>query len=166
MRIRNITDALASRWVILTIIIWVGTIMVFGFVLAYSSKNENLRNEQIELNQEIQILSEKKNYVEAGKKNFTLEDKKLSIILADLLSAGKQSGVALGEMQIAELTEHDNYRALPITISMKGDFNQIGKFVNLVEKNLQFQILDINVSTKETKGIGIICKIRAEFLII
>ena len=166
MRIQNIINSLANRWVIFTLITWVILAVVIIFVFTNNWKSETLRNQKIELSREIEMLSEKKDYIEAGKEKLNLEDKKLSVILSDLLSASKKSGASLGETQIAEVIEHDNYRSLPVTISIKGNYNQIGKFINLLEKNLQFQIMEVNLSTKETKGKGIICTIKAEFVII
>jgi Tfp pilus assembly protein PilO len=167
MRVRNIIDYLASRWVILTIISWAIIIVMASNVISFHSQNETLGNQKVELTREIEILTQKKDYIEAGREQFKfLKDKKLSIILSDLLSASNKSGAMLGETEIGELISHDNYQSLPITISVKGSYNQIGTFINLFENNLQFQISDINLSTKESKGSGIICRIKAEFIII
>lgn len=166
MRIQNIVNHLTNRWVLFILITWSILILTAGSVFVYYFKNVTLKNQKIQLNEEIKILSEKRDCIDTEKERFNLKDKKLSAILADLLSASKKSGARLGETGIAELIEHETYQAFPVTISIKGNYNQIGRFVNLIEKNLRFKILEVNLSIKETKGAGIISKIEAEFIIL
>lgn len=121
--------------------------------------------EQVEkLSNEITLLSAKKNQIESSMDELNMKDKKLSVILNDLLSASKKSGVLLGETSIAELNEEENFRSLPLSISVKGNYNQIGKFINLLEKNMCFRINEVKLSTKEKKVRGIVCTIKAEFI--
>ncbi len=164
MRIQNIVNALTSRWIIFTIITWSIVILAGGSVFTYHRNKAALKHQRIQLLSEIETLSKKRDNISAGKEQFNFEDRKLSAILSDLLSASKESGACLGETEIEELVRHDNYQLLPVTITVKGDYNQIGKFVNLLEKNVRFKILEVNQSTKETKGSGIVCKIKAEFI--
>lgn len=124
-----------------------------------------MMKEQVEkLSNEITLLSAKKNQIESSMDELNMKDKKLSVILNDLLSASKKSGVLLGETSIAELNEEENFRSLPLSISVKGNYNQIGKFINLLEKNMCFRINEVKLSTKEKKVRGIVCTIKAEFI--
>lgn len=166
MRIHNIYSTLTNTWVILAIVTWLILILTAGSVLTFYSKAEILKSYKNQLNRDIAVLAEKKDRIESSMSKLNLEDKKLSAILTDLLSASKKSGARLGETSIAELSEQDDYKLLPVTISVKGNYNQIGKFINLVEKNLRFNVIEVNLSTKQTKGAGIICKIKAEFIIL
>lgn len=166
MRIHNIYSTLASPWVILSIVTWLILILIAGSVLTFYGKAETLKSYKNQLNLDIAVFGEKKDRIESSMSKLNLEDKKLSAILTDLLNASKKSGARLGETSIAELSEQDDYKSLPVTISVKGNYNQIGKFINLVEKNLRFNVIEVNLSTKQTKGAGIICKIKAEFIIL
>ena len=124
-----------------------------------------MMKEQVEkLSNEITLLSAKKNQIESSMDELNMKDKKLSVILNDLLSARKKSGVLLGETSIAELNEEENFRSLPLSISVRGNYNQIGKSINLLEKNMCFRINEVKLSTKEKKVRGIVCTIKAEFI--
>lgn len=166
MRIQTIAKIITSRWIIFSVIAWATLMAIAVSVIVSYLHGESLRAQKIELTKEIEILTIKKNCIENEIQELDLEDKKLSMILADLLSASTISGASLGETQIANVIENEQYRALPVTISIKGTYNQIGRFVNLLEKNLQFKIVDVHLSTKETKGAGIIGTIKADFVII
>ena len=58
MRIQNIINSLANRWVIFTLITWVILAVVIIFVFTNNWKSETLRNQKIELSREIEMLSE------------------------------------------------------------------------------------------------------------
>ncbi len=166
MRIQNIIRSLTSRWFVFTYIMWLILLLSIFYCGMYGYKYINLKHQRIQLNNEIKMLVEKKEYVQAKKEGLNLDDVRLSAILSDLLSVSKKSGARLGETEVSTLIERDNYKAFPVTISIKGSYNQIGRFVNLVEKNLRFEVQEVNLSTKETKGIGIVCEIKAEFIIL
>jgi len=164
MHIQNIVKSLNHRWAIYTILAGLVFIVLSVTGIIYYSRTSDLEIQKLALKQEIETLKKKKIELEKAKKSLNVEDKKLSMILTELLSASKKSGVNLGETEVGDFNDKENFRVLPITISVKGDFNQIGRFVNILEKNPRFQTKGINLSTKETKGIGIIGQIHVDYV--
>ena len=164
MRIQDFYSNMRSRWISLTIATWLVIMLIAGTVLLLYSRTESMKKQNIQLNTEIALLKEKKERIESSMNELNMEDKKLSAILNDLLCASKKSGAMLGETSIAELNEEESFNSLPLNISIKGNYNQIGKFINLLEKNMCFRINEIKLSTKEKKIKGIVCTIKAEFI--
>ena len=164
MRIQDFYSNLTSRWILLTIASWLVLILVAVTILLLYTRTESMKKQKIQLNTEIAQLAEKKDRIEASMNELNMEDKKLSAILNDLLIASKKSGALLGETSIAELNKEENFSSLPLNISVKGNYNQIGKFINLLEKNMCFRINEIKLSIKEKKIKGIVCTIKAEFI--
>ncbi len=166
MRIQDIISSLGNRWIIYLIATWAAILIFAILIIYYLGQNQLQQYQKVELSQAIEMLKEKKKLLDEGKKQVNLEDAKLSMILSDILTASSKSNVSLGQTEIAEVISRENYSAQPIIITAKGDYNQIGTFVNLLEKNLRFQILDVQLSTKESKAEGIVCRIKVEFVII
>ena len=164
MRIQDLYSNITSCWVIFTIAIWLVLILTAGSVLLFYTRTESMKKQKEKLNYEIILLAAKKDRIELSMSELNLADKKLSVILNDLLKASKKSGALLGETSIAEINEEENFKSLPLNISVKGNYNQIGKFINLLEKNMSFRIREVKLSTKEKKTKGIICTIKAEFI--
>ena len=164
MQIQDFYRNITSRWILLTLVTWVVLILTASTNLLLYSRTESMKKQNTQLNTEIALLKEKKERIESSMNELNVEDKKLSATLNDLLSASKKSGVLLGETSIAELNEDEDFSFLPLNISVKGNYNQIGKFINLLEKNMCFRINEIKLSTKEKKVKGIICTIKAEFI--
>ena len=164
MRIQDFYSNLRSRWISLTIATWFVLILLAGTNFLLYSRIEAMKAQKIQLDTDIALLKEKKERIEFSMNELNLEDKKLSAILNDLLSASKKSGALLGETSIAELNKEESFNSLPLNISVKGNYNQIGKFINLLEKNMCFRINEIKLSTKEKKIKGIVCTIKAEFI--
>jgi Tfp pilus assembly protein PilO len=161
MRIQDIFGSLSSRWVIFTLVTWLAVSAVTVLNAAFYYRTQFLREQVTQVQREIDILSKKKAVWEQH-----MVDKRLSMILADLLSASKQSGVHLTETKVALLDEQKNYAALPIEVKIMGTFNQIGIFVNSIEKNPRFRILEINLSTKGTEAKAIVGKVVTEFIVL
>jgi Tfp pilus assembly protein PilO len=166
MHVQIIAKSLKSNWTIFAILIGLAIIIVSITGIMYYEKDVDLNNQQAVLKQEIEILKITQTELETVKKYLKIEDKKLSLVLTELLSAAKKSGVNLGETEIGDIGDKDNFRVMPVMISVKGDFNQIGRFINILEKNPRFQTKEIDMSTKETKGIGIISRIRADYILL
>jgi Tfp pilus assembly protein PilO len=164
MRIQDFYSNITSRWVILTLVTWTVLILTAGSVLLFCTKTESMKKQKEKLDYEITLLAAKKDRIESNMSELNSEDRKLSVILNDLLKASKKSGALLGETSIAEINEEENFKSLPLSISVKGNYNQIGKFINLLEKNVCFRIREIKLSTKQKKVKGIICTIKAEFI--
>jgi Tfp pilus assembly protein PilO len=117
------------------------------------------------LNREITMLETRQKEIESKKMVLNITDEKLSLILAGLMKAGKKANLMLGEISIAEEKEREGYRVLPVTVVIKGNYNQIGRFINILEREeqrLQFQAIDL--STRETSGTAIIAKLKADFI--
>lgn len=166
MRIQNIPGSLTNRWILLTIVAW---LIVFTIVCtnAFTYLDGKEANDQIKrMQREIESLNKKKRAIEQNTIELDLSDKKLSMILSDLLQACRKSGANLAETKVGLLTENMNYECLPITVTINGDYNNIGTFVNLMEKNLRFRILEVNLSTKETESRSIVSRILAEFIVL
>jgi Tfp pilus assembly protein PilO len=166
MRIQDIFGSLANRWIAVTIIVWVITLAIATSNGWFYFETKLLCAKIDHTKHEIEVLSEKKRLLNQERVELEIEDKKLSMILTDLLTACKKSGVYLGETKVAHATEHEDYASLPITISIKGSYNQIGKFLNLIEKTLRFKVLEVGLSTKETKSQTIVGKIFVEFMVL
>jgi Tfp pilus assembly protein PilO len=166
MRIQDIFGSLSSRWVIFTLVTWLAVSAVTVLNAAFYYRTQFLREQVTQVQREIDILSKKKAVWEQHKVEVDMVDKRLSMILADLLSASKQSGVHLTETKVALLDEQKNYAALPIEVKIMGTFNQIGIFVNSIEKNPRFRILEINLSTKGTEAKAIVGKVVTEFIVL
>jgi Tfp pilus assembly protein PilO len=164
MRIQDLYRNITSRWVLLIFATWLVLILTAGTILLLYAGTGSMNRQKEQLNNEIALLSAKKDRVESSMNELNMEDKKLSAILSDLLSASKKSGALLGETSIAELSKEETFKSLPLNISVKGNYNQVGKFINILEKNMCFRINEIKLSTKEKKLKGIICTIKAEFI--
>lgn len=167
MRIQNKLKSLINKWVILVAVSWLGIIILAINVLAVYSENQNLGNYCKSLANEIKRLEKNRAQLMMNKQMLGLEEERLSTILAGLTAASKRSKVSLGEISVREESEREGYKILPITLSVKGNYNQIGKFINIIEREeMRLQFWDVRLSTKETKGRGIICTMKGEFIIL
>jgi len=167
MRIQDKYRDLINIWIIFIIISLSIVIGITYVVISSYSHTIALKNQCKTLNKEIEGLEENRIKVEDSKKQLNLGDERLSTILAILTSASKRSKASLGEISISEEIEREDYKVLPITLAIKGNYNQIGRFINTIErKDIRFQFWEIELSTKETMGRGIICKIKGEFVIL
>lgn len=167
MRIQDKYRDLINIWIIFIIISLSIVIGITCVAISSYSHSIALKNQCKTLNKEIERLEENRIQVQTSKKKFNLGDDKLSTILSTLTSASKKSKASLGEISISEEIERGDYKVLPITLAIKGNYNQIGRFINTIErKDIRFQFWEIELSTKETMGRGIICKIKGEFVIL
>jgi len=150
---------------IITAIIWLITVMLLLTAVQTITNNRAYHNRINGLNREITMLEARQKEIESKKILLNITDEKLSLILADLMKAGKKANLMLGEISIAEEKEREGYRVLPVTVVIKGNYNQIVRFINILEREeqrLQFQTIDF--STRETAGTAIIAKLKADFI--
>lgn len=151
--------------IIITAVIWVIAALLLITAVQAIATNRAYHNRITALNREITMLEARQKEINSQKQVLNITDEKLSLILASLMKAGKKTNLQLGEISIAEEKERDGYRVLPVTVVLKGNYNQIGRFINILEREeprMQFQAIDL--STHETSGTAIIAKIKADFI--
>lgn len=167
MRIQNKLETLINKWVILVVVSWLVIIILAIIVLTSYFKNQSFSTHCKKLDNEIEMLEKNRAQLTHDKQMLDLGDERLSTILASLTAASKKSKASLGEISVSEEVEREGYKVLPITLSIKGSYNQIGKFINIIEREeIRMQFWDVQLSTKETKGRGVICTMKGEFIIL
>ena len=167
MRIQIKLGTLINKWVTLVVVSWLVIIILAIVVLTSYFKNQSLSTHCKKLDNEIEMLKENRAQLAHDKQALDFGDERLSTVLASLTAASKKSKASLGEISVSEEVEREGYKVLPITLSIKGSYNQIGKFINIIEREeIRMQFWDVRLSTKETKGRGIVCTMRGEFIIL
>ncbi len=167
MRVQDKFRALISPLTIFVLFIWLITcILLYNAFLIYI-KNKTYIIQCQELQSKLNILQEKSKQLKNKEISFNLKDERLSAILSLLVSASKKSDAQIGEVNIGTEMENMDNKVLPLIIVVKGTYNQIGRFINNIEReDPRLQFNDIELSTKETNGLGIICKLKGYFIIL
>lgn len=164
MRFQAVYHTVKNRWVIMIICLWTLIAAVAVSSLVLWVKSLAMQDEQITLAQYIEKLEKKKQFFENHPGNLQSDDVRLTAILTDLMEAREKSRIQLLETSISEEMTLETHTVISVTISVRGTYNQIGMFVNLLEKNQHFKVVDLNMSTKQKERSGIIGKINAEFI--
>ena len=165
MRISDKLRIITKPWVIAVFLIWSASGFLSWFAAAGHIRNIAKEKECTKIRSEITRLTELKVKLTVHQAQFTIEDERISAILNGFMSAGKKTNIGIGEIKIGEESERDGYKSLPVTVTIHGDYNQIGHFINTIEREQgRYLIQGIELSTKETKGAGIIGKIIGEYI--
>lgn len=167
MRIHDKLRALINPWFLFTISIWMVVLGMACAALAGYTKNLFYKSQMQELISQFNVLQVKNEQLRNSKFVLNIDDEHLSTILSILIKTSREAKVGLGEISIGTEIMYGGNNALPLTISIKGSYNQIGRFINYLEReDVRFQFTEIELSTKETQGLGIIGKIRGYFIIL
>jgi Tfp pilus assembly protein PilO len=164
MRFQDIYHTIKNPVVIKIAAMWglVGAVGIFSAFLWI--KAIIIQDEHISLKQQIEILTKKRSFLESDSIEMQVEDIRLTMILVDLLEARKQSNIHLMEASVSDEVLSETYARMPLTVTLRGTYNQIGMFVNALEKKPRFKIIEVNLSTKQKKRSGIIGEIKADFI--
>ncbi len=164
MRIQNKIGALITFKFLIPFFIFLILLgVIFGIISSYSY-NLEYRDQLRALVKEKSILQERQKKIEEQKVILNIKEDNLSRILGLLIRSSKNSGALLGEISLGQRMEYRNTMAIPLTITIKGNYNQIARLVNNLEReDIRFQLTEISLSTKETKGIGIIGRLKGYF---
>ncbi|OPX18416.1 hypothetical protein BXT86_01275 [candidate division WOR-3 bacterium 4484_100] len=143
---------------------WFLIVILLYLAVFTCSHNRSLRLRIRRLKQEISELEKISSQVEVSRKVLSSPDERLSAILNTLNTAGKWAGIGLGEVGIGDELERDGYYVLPISLVIKGNYNQIGRFINWIERcDNRIQFTQIRL---ETKAGRIVCELKGEFIIL
>lgn len=167
MRFQNKLGPLKNTWTLITVFSWLVAVGFIYWAARAYFYNIELQEQIHQMDQEIETMKRNLDNLEKTKHILSTGDEKLSAILANLTAASQESKVSLGEISIGEELPRESYRVLPITVQIMGTYNQIGNFINIIDRGDQrFQFWDLRLSTKDTKGKGIICKMSGEFIVL
>lgn len=167
MRFQNKLGPLKNTWTLITILSWlVAAGSVYWAARSYFY-NIELQEQIRQMDREIETMKRNLDNLEKTKHILSDDDERLSAILANLTAASQKSKVSLGEISIGEELPRESYRVLPITVQIMGTYDQIGRFMNIIDRGDQrFRFWDVMLSTKEAKGRGIIGKLTGEFILL
>jgi hypothetical protein len=166
MRVHLDLKNLTNRWIVLTIAVWSILALLAVVITMVVFKTSDLHSAEDLLERDIHSLTVARERIEQEKTRVGFDDKKISEILTELVTSSKRAGVRLGETELGDVESRGTHIVIPVTVSIKGNYNQIGMFVNILEHNLRFKIMEVSLSTKETKGSGILTKLHAEYVIL
>ncbi len=164
------TDTLNKEVSSKGIFIIIGTILVlglYGYFLVYPKFNEfksskdNLDSAMNELNRYKQELAElpiKQEKLENLKKEANVKSKKLShdmedgLFLIGLDKIMRNLDIKLLSYQISDSVDYTNFYAIPMSLSIEGDYRRIRELIYYLEeqKNIT-QVMDHNMSAKLTE---------------
>ena len=164
MRVQDIGRILTKRWQILTVLLWVLMIAAGLVVFAVWNRTARINQNILAIQAEIAELEIRQQMIEQNQSEVQFEDKQLSALLSDLFGACKASQTRLGETAVLDPKDGEGYESIPISVSVRGTYNQIGRFVNRLEKANRFRIKELNLSSKDHKGLGILGKLKAEYI--
>lgn len=167
MRIQDKFGALINPWIVFVLSVWLANITLIYAVITGNIKDKIYETQYQELNCQFNTLQEKLKQLKDRKVIMKIDDERLSTLLSLLVKASSKSDAGLGEISIGTVAEYEGNKALPVAITIKGNFNQIGRFINNLEaEDARFQFCEMELSTKETKGAGIMCKLKGYFIIL
>lgn len=165
MRFPDQYKPLIRPTVLVAIVVWLVAIVLFGTAGHRLIRHIGNQSRITALTSEIMAMAARQEALNIRKDSLKISDDRLSPLLAGLMRAGRKARLQLGEISIGEEKPRDGFRIIPLTLTMKGTYNQIGRFVNYVEREeirLQFQAVDLAIDDKT--GTGIIAKLKAEFI--
>jgi|YelNatPaOPRAMG01_1025707.scaffolds.fasta_scaffold07014_2 Tfp pilus assembly protein PilO len=167
MRIQNKFGALITLNFLIPFFLLLSLIGVIIRIVSSYSYNLEYHDQLRALVKQKSILQERQKKIEEQKVILNIKEANLSKILGLLIKSSKNSGALLGTISVGHRMEYRDAMAIPLTITVKGNYNQIARLVNILEReDIRFQLIEISLSTKETKGMGIIGRLKGYFALL